>query len=716
MYERQGQCLQALAILQERLTGAREAVDRVRAAGDSDLEELYRLDEMNALNALGNVYYALGQHARALELHQQALDVARTHGAPGSVEATLLSNIATSYENLELRDEALVYYQQALALVREAGLRRNEGVVLNNIAVVDREQGRYDEALARSEQALTIARELGDRTSEAIALHSIGKVSVRLGRYNEALTPYQQALVIVRETGDRRSEATILGSIAELYEWLGDLPRALEVAQQAIAVQEDVRTLARLEELRTGIAAQSAEIYQRAVLLLVRLGQPEQAFDLAERGRARGFLDQLGNVRLDPTGSGNARLIQQEQDLRTEIGALDQRIRQELAKPSAQQNAELRATLERELAERHGAYADLLIQLRLSDPESPSLVSVSPLTLADVQRHLDADTTLLAYYVTPDATLAFIVRQNDFQVVMLSAREDDLRTAIHAARDFDRPADERMQHLHQLHGWLIAPLVDQLATPLIGIIPHGVLHYLPFAALTDRRQYLGEAHTLFFLPSASTLPFIEEKRKSRPENPLVLAQSWAEGLPPLRWADVEAQIIAERHQTPALVGRAATETALKVRAAEHGILHVAAHGELNPASPLFSRIFLEPDAANDGSLNVQEVYALDLAAADLVVLSACETQLGAQSRGDDIIGLNRAFIYAGSPTVVASLWGVNDRATAVLMGAFYGYLAEGMSKAAALQAAQAETRAVFPDPFYWAAFVLIGAPGGGTTP
>jgi CHAT domain-containing protein len=120
---------------------------------------------------------------------------------------------------------------------------------------------------------------------------------------------------------------------------------------------------------------------------------------------------------------------------------------------------------------------------------------------------------------------------------------------------------------------------------------------------------------------------------------------------------------------------------------------------------------LAPDETHDGSLTVQDVYGLDLARADLVVLSACETQLGAQSRGDELVGLTRAFVYAGAPTVIASLWSVNDQATAVLMAAFYRHLREGRSKAQALQAAQSETRALYPHPYYWAAFVLTGDPG-----
>ena len=121
--------------------------------------------------------------------------------------------------------------------------------------------------------------------------------------------------------------------------------------------------------------------------------------------------------------------------------------------------------------------------------------------------------------------------------------------------------------------------------------------------------------------------------------------------------------------------------------------HLAAHGQLNPVNPLFSRIVLAPGGDADGLLEVHEIYGLDLAKASLIVLSACQTQMGAQSRGDDVVGLSRAFIYAGAPTVIASLWKVDDKATSYLMTSLYTNLKKGMGKAAALWAAQAKTRA-----------------------
>ena len=132
---------------------------------------------------------------------------------------------------------------------------------------------------------------------------------------------------------------------------------------------------------------------------------------------------------------------------------------------------------------------------------------------------------------------------------------------------------------------------------------------------------------------------------------------------------------------------------------------------MNTNNPLFSRILLAPDKDDSGAVEVREIYGLDLTRTNLVALSACETQLGARSRGDEIVSLNRAFIYAGASSVIASLWTVDDEATSLLMKSFYGHLKQGMNKAAALQAAQAETRRKYPHPYYWAGFVLTGDPG-----
>jgi CHAT domain-containing protein len=652
---------------------------------------------------------------KALEYYQQALAIAREVGNRADEGQNLrgigsaIYNQAQYAKNQAQYTKALEFYEQALMIAREVGNRAEEGATLNNIGMVYHNLGQYAKALEFFQPALTIQREVGDRAGEGHTLDNIGVVYDNLGQYAKALEFFQPALTIRREVGDSAGEGVTLNHIGSIHEEQGELQQALNFYQQSIEVHESVRTSSHLEEFKTSLAELSADVYARTLLLLTRLNQSSQAFDLTERARARTFLDQVGNAQFDFRKGADTQLLQQEQALRLELSALDRNLQQERAKPRAQQNAEVIQSLSTQLANKQREYEDLLTRIKLANPEYASLVTVSPLTLSQVQKLLDKNTTLLSYFVTPDKTLAFIVTQDSFQAVELSVSEKDLRAAITEFRGFANLSDS--PSLKQLYGWLIATLKQHLKTPVVGIIPHGVLHYIPFAALTDGTHYLGDDYTLSYLPSASALPFIQQKRKESSGGALVLAQSQAEGLPTLRYSDREAQAIAKLYNTQALLGSAATESTFKSRAGDASILHLSAHGQLNTVNSLFSRIILAPDKDADGSLEVHEVYGLDLAKADLVVLSACQTQLGAQSRGDDLIGLNRAFIYAGAPTVIASLWSVDDEATSVLMTAFYTHLKQGKGKAEALRVAQAETRAKYPHPYYWAAFVLTGDAG-----
>jgi CHAT domain-containing protein len=705
VYDDRGQPARALATYQQALAIIRELI-----AGTTDPTDLrsYRLGEGRTLNNVGAVYASLGDPLAALERYQQALAVAQAVGDRRG-EMTSLANVASAYNEMGDYTGAVPLYQQALEIARQTGDRPGERAALDNLGVALDNLDDVAGARDAYERSLAVAREIGDRPGEQIALTNLGALALSRDRPDDALPPLEQALAIGRDLGDRKGEAAVLSNLGYAARLRGDPRAALAYYEQAIAASEDVRAAARIDALRTSVAAQASARYEPAVLVLHDLGRDAEAFALAERARARTFLDQLGNTGLD-LGHGDPALTQQEQALRAEIGALDRRLREARAQPAAQQDRAALAALDGHLATRQRDYETLVTQLKVADPETASLVSVAPLGLPEVQALLDADTTLVSYFVTPDQSLAFVLTRDRFEAVPLAVKEPALRAAIDRLRAFRDPADA-VPALQQLGDWLVAPLAPRLTTPVVAVVPHGPLHYLPFAALPLGDGLLGDAHALHTLPSASVLSFIQAKRKPGPDRVLALAQSEVAGLPPLRFADAEAATIARLYGATALEGPAATETALRAQAGNASIVHLAAHGELNERRSLFSRIFLGPDGENDGSLTVQDVYGLNLASADLVVLSACETQLGARSRGDDFVGLTRAFIYAGAPSVIASLWSVNDQATAVLMAAFYRHLRAGASKAAALQAAQAETRAQYPHPYYWAAFVLTGDPG-----
>jgi CHAT domain-containing protein len=326
--------------------------------------------------------------------------------------------------------------------------------------------------------------------------------------------------------------------------------------------------------------------------------------------------------------------------------------------------------------------------------------------------------------VVEDKTLAFVITTHDVNVIELpAATADHVLTALrdlYAWRNLEQPHPKPLRQLYQ---WLVEPLAAHINTPHLTIVPHSLLHYVPFAAITDGREYFGAQHTLSLLPSASLLPFLTQNVQRAGANPSPHAvvfgnpTTTALDLPPLAYAASEAQAIASLLGTTVYTATAASETQLRTSAADARIIHLAAHGGYNPFNPLYSLIALADDKEQDGRLETHEIFGLSLQRNDLVVLSACQTTVGDLSRGDDIVGLTRAFFFAGTPTVIASLWSVDDAATETLMVAFYKHwLQGGMSKAQALQTAQADVRADprWTSPFYWAGFVLNGHPGYNT--
>jgi len=261
-----------------------------------------------------------------------------------------------------------------------------------------------------------------------------------------------------------------------------------------------------------------------------------------------------------------------------------------------------------------------------------------------------------------------------------------------------------------LYDVLIKSVAPTLNKKKVGIIPHGILHYVPFAALADGRHYLIEKYTLFYLPSATVLKFCKDKRKAFTGKILAI------GNPDLKNKDLdipfavdEVKTIRSFYPESALLIRAeATKSAFQSRCGSYNTIHLATHGIFDPNRPFNSALLLSPTDGDNGRLTASEIFDLDLDVS-LVVLSACQSGMSRVRAGDEMMGIPRAFIYAGSPSVVASLWNVNDEATAVLMGKFYENL-KTMEKAESLKLAQLYLlqNAKYRVPYYWAAFSLTG--------
>lgn len=688
---------------------------------------ILRSDEKNSffaatLNELGAVYASLNYPQKALDRYREAQRLFQSLNLRAQV-ATTFHNMGQIYRSVNDKEEALRYYEvEALPIMRELKGHPDLPFTLSNLGELYYSMDKPGKALDLYNEALPLFRTIKEdqrlppfyrnkyilgeaRTLNNLAQLKGGQASTR----GEAFENYEQALRIFQQFGDIPDEVATLGNMGTLYELSGRKEEALKSYLRAIDLLETLRASVTVGELRAGIADFLALVY-KAGLLYMSMRQGAEAFKLTELARARTFLDQIGNVRPGLLQTTDEQLIKDRQKLESDINTLERMIEQGGAQPEVE-------TDHTDYDAAQHLYEDLLIRYKLADPANASARSVQTLSLPEVQRQLDKETTLLSYFVGPDETLAFVITQGTFQAVKIPVKDKVLIEKIRWFRTFPKPEntstaapDPSGVPLKQLYDLLISPVRPYLKTQTIGVIPHRELHFLPFAALTDGRQYFGAKHSLFYLPSASALPFI---MKSNPVGTrmLALAQSRAARVAPLHYADAEAETVARLYNTRALTTGTSSKSEFLKRAAEYNLIHIAAHARRDTVSPLFYGISLGADKENTEKLEIREIYHLNLSQTSLVVLSACHTNWGIPTQGDDIIALNRAFLHAGASTVIASLWLVDDKATGELMAAFYKYLKRGMSKAEALRAAQSDTRRNHPDPFYWASFVLTGNPG-----
>jgi CHAT domain-containing protein len=330
---------------------------------------------------------------------------------------------------------------------------------------------------------------------------------------------------------------------------------------------------------------------------------------------------------------------------------------------------------------------------------------------------------MLEYVVGPEGLFVFVVTRHDVAVKALPVRAADLTARVALLRDLiERPGDDRwLKPATRLSADLIEP-IEQAGwlegVKRLQVVPHGVLTYLPFAVLPRRASGPGallvDHYTIGYLPAAVAL--MREPAAPGTGSALLAVAPSRGGL---RYAPEEARAVDAmfRPASRMLLGRDATEASFKALAGGFRMLHLATHGHFNEANPLLSGLELEPGGDDDGMLQVHEILDLQLDA-DLVTLSACDTALGtgyftSLPQGDEFVGLNRAFLAAGSASVMATLWRVDDRASVSLMKRFYGRLGASRgetSAAGALAAAQREHRnsGELGHPYYWAAYVLVG--------
>jgi CHAT domain-containing protein len=729
-----------------------------------------RAGEADALEYIGRIYHSTGRYAEALRHFQDSLRLRREIGDRAGVAVTLAS-IGHVYLYTGRYSEALRHYQDDLKPTREIGARAGEANALDHIGNAHYGTGSYAEALRYYLDSLKIQRELGTRASEVNVLRHVGNVYVSTGRYAEALPHYQDSLKLCRELGDRQGEADTLNNIGYVYDSTGQhtealrrLTAALTIAEEigestttifcywsigrihlhsrrwqeaaasyrrAIALIEQVRADSREQSLQTGFFAQFTSPYNALSLCLLELGRAVEAFAIAERAKARALLDALksGKVDVRKNMTDDERL--REQQLQEHITVLIielENLRSRKLEPKRQE--ELTRELERARQDYDAFRRDLFLRL----PELQTRRAVfTPATLTDLNPSLFAEhprLAVLSYLVADNETVLFVLTRGD-------QRDSPARLAVHRIQTGEKELAEAVEQFRaacqkpgagtpdgaELYRLLLAPVEDLLAEAShVVVLPDGVLHTLPFHALKDVEEgkYLIERCAVSYAPSATALVKMMElgdrRRKGAAEGLLAAGIcDFGRRERALPNAEGEARAVAAlfAEQAQVLLGREASKANLRAAWSGRHRLHFATHGRLNEAVPLYSAVVL---SQSDGGRDEGLLFACDLLdeelAAELVVLSACETGLGKRVSGEGLLGMTWAWFVAGVPSTVASQWSVADQSTARLMQAFYAELRGGASKAVALRRAQL---ALLNDrktrhPFYWAPFALTGDP------
>jgi CHAT domain-containing protein/tetratricopeptide (TPR) repeat protein len=662
------------------------------------------------------------QYARAEQLSRQAAD------GRGQAEAERGRGLLL----LVREDYARAQARLALALRAEELLEDRRSAALTRLLLGYAQAHGGDTAGARGTltRALAALRALGDSVGEAAALGALGELAGQEGLPLAAESLYHRGLERLRAESAPTISWQLHAGLADALRSRGARDQA---AQQLRAAMRDIERMSGtlpLEERRAAFLADKWDVYAQLALVELARGRTDAAFDVSERLRARQLLDLLarGRVAGADAGTTSGGLAAREQDLRRQISVLTRQLEGHRAAGAALRGPlrpQVASGAVREaLARAQEAYAELLLQVREARPEYAALVTGEIAPVRDVMAKLAPDEALLEYLVGDSASVVFVVTTDTVVAIALTVARHELATLVDFSRSvLTRPGRESTPGvwrapLRRLYRYLIEPV--EASTLLAGkrglvIAPHAELHYAPFAALLGALgpdAFLIQRYRVTYAPSASVWLRLRARARSAASGVLALAPR-VDALP-ASGAEVAAigRLFGNRAQV--LVGDQASKPALRDAAPAQAIIHLATYGVLNKDNPLFSFVELAPHGGDDGRLEVHEVFGLRLRAR-LVVLSACQTALGAGAladvpAGDDWVGLVQAFLFAGAANVLATLWPVEDRATADLMTRFYTALRAGRPEPEALAEAQRATlrNAATAHPFYWAGFTVSG--------
>ncbi len=707
---------------------------------------------------IGSLALFQGQYDRALDYLERSRRRFAALGMPHE-SAEIDAEIADAYLELNLVREAGELYAQVLPTFAELGMQAERAHGLMQAGRAAQLQGQFERAQSLLTQARALFQEEENRVGTArvslmqaqLALsqndaagaeqfaeraetplleqgaHGAamdarwlrGEALRQRGELETARVVLEETLQKARQEHAPQVAQRCLTSLGLLSNQL-DFPEAAEAQfRQAIALIEDLRAPLPAEEFRAAFLADKLAPYSEMVRLSLDKGTPEaiaQALDFVERARSRALIEMLGNAvppRLDANDPTQAALLLRLETLRAELNWFYNQVNRpsdgETTRGAAQLQEMAQAMRAREIE-----LAEITRQVEIRSGDWGAPLRVEPFDLPVLQNALGATRALIEFFALDGQVYAFVVTNETVRVVPRLASEHAVEEALEqfrfqisslrygAARlrvHLPQLAERARHYLAQLYDLLLAPLEPLLGERALVIVPYRLLHYVPFHALHDGVEYVIERREVSYAPSAGVLNHLLHRPRRAPRRAVLL------GLPDEWTPRVREEVAAIAplfSQATILNDDAATMEHLRAALPSADVVHLASHGQFRPDNPLFSSIRL-----HDGWLTVRDAYAMELNC-ELVTLSACETGVSAVAPGDELIGLARGFFRAGAPSLVVSLWTVDDAATAQLMTEFYSRLTAGDSPAAALRYAQRILAHDNEHPFFWSPFILLG--------
>jgi CHAT domain-containing protein/tetratricopeptide (TPR) repeat protein len=700
------------------------------------------------------VHYLRGEYTRALELYRATEARSERLGDPLHRAVCDLDRSEIFLE-LNLSDEAAELAARALDRFEELGMPYEAGKAVTNLAIASSDAGETERALDLFKRARELFTEEGNQVwlaqvdfYQALVLYRDRKYLQAQRLCHSALELFASAgvpskvalceLLIARlelDAGDPRAadracsaalkKATelqspilsyqahfVLGLIREKQDQHNAAYAAFEKARASL---EQLRSHLQAEDLKIAFLKDKLEVYESLVALCLAAGldhaRQEAAFGFIEDAKSRSLADLIAFRASSLTPRVDSDLGDQVGTLRQQINWHYRQIEREEVRREKRSTRRVE-TLRQQARTLEKQLVSSLNAVRTTDEEFASLQSGKAFRLDEIREVLAPGTILLEYYQARGQIYACVLSGKRLDVVPVATApvvKKLLRllqfqlSKVGLAATRSGPAGERRgateAHLAELYTILVAPIRDRLQADHLVVVPHDLLHFVPFHALHDGTRFLIDEFTISYAPSASVYRLCCLKRPESDGGALVM------GVPDARAPYIAEEVQAVAEILPAarmFLGADATADRLHTYGPACRVVHIATHGSFRRDNPMFSSIQL-----GSGRFSVIDLYELRLSA-ELVTLSGCGTGLNAIVGGDELLGLVRGLLYAGTRSVMVTLWDAHDMSTAEFMGSFYRHLQGGAGKARAVQLAMQDLRVRFPHPFHWAPFILVG--------